>query len=263
MSSKTKDRDKKTTQTRLDQAVAVGASRMVNIDLIDPDPNQPRRELGDLSELMESINVHGIISPIIVSIDGERFRLIVGERRYTAAKRLGLREVPALIRSMESHKCAEVQLIENVQRKDLEPIELARAYKRLIDEHQLSQRELARRLGKSASSINETLRILTLDKAELTQTSASHVSRSVLVELAKKTPAQRKTLLAESAGTEGLTVKSVRSRRQRQVRNAVTFQSNRHGLKITISPTRPGTHPDVKACIAALEEWLAELESEA
>ncbi len=263
MSFKKKDNGKKATQTRLDQAVAVGASRMVSIDLIDPDPHQPRKEHGDLSEMMESIKVHGIISPIIVSINGERFRIIVGERRYTAAKTLGLCEVPALIRSMESHKCAEVQLIENVQRKDLEPIELARAYKRLIDEHQLSQRELARRLGKSASSINETLRILSLDEAELRQTTASHVSRSVMVELAKKTPAQRKTLLAESADTESLTVKSVRSRPQPRGTKAVTFKSKHHDLKITISPTRPGTHPEAKACIAALEEWLAELESEA
>ena len=140
----------------------------LRIDEIELDPTQPRKDLGDLSGLQASIAAKGIVEPLIVSpIDENRYRLIAGERRFTAAKLHGDQTVPAVIRTVKEHERLEIQLIENLHRKDLNPVEEALAYRRLMDEFGLSQRELAQRVGKSLAAINETLRLLGLPEAVL------------------------------------------------------------------------------------------------
>ena len=99
--------------------------RMVAIDLLDPNPNQPRQVMGDLSELMASIAEKGIIEPIIVRQRGIRYQIVAGERRYQAAVQVGLREVPIVIREVDDDEIIEIALIENIQRKDLTPFEEA------------------------------------------------------------------------------------------------------------------------------------------
>ncbi|MEK7619300.1 MAG: ParB/RepB/Spo0J family partition protein [Patescibacteria group bacterium] len=134
------------------------------VDLIDSNDMQPRKEFGAeaLRELGESIKEYGIIQPLVVSKNGNRYRLIAGERRLRASKLIGLKSVPVVFREADEHERLAVALIENIQRVDLNPIELAHSYRKLIDEFSLKQDELARRVGKSRPVITNTLRILNL-----------------------------------------------------------------------------------------------------
>ena len=157
---------------------------------IEPDPDQPRRNLGDLSELAASIQELGVVQPIIVSVIAyERYRILAGERRYSAAKLAGLIRIPAIVRSVSEHRRLELQLVENLHRKDLDPFEEASSYQRLLDEFNLSHDELGRRLGKSQVSITESLRLLELPeaiRAEANQGGGEgrKVSKSLLLEIA-------------------------------------------------------------------------------
>ena len=114
--------------------------RMVPIEQIDANPNQPRQVMGDLSELMASIAEKGIIEPLIVRQRGSRFQIVAGERRYQAAVQVGLREVPIVIREVDDNEIIEIALIENIQRKDLTPFEEAEALSSLATEVQLHAR---------------------------------------------------------------------------------------------------------------------------
>src|SRR5262249_40983561 len=150
----------------------------------------------------------------------ERFAIIAGERRYAAARELGLLAVPVVIRSLDAHRRLEVQLIENLQRKDLDPFEEADSYARLIGEFGVSQDALGKRLGKSRTSINEALSIARLSagvREEYRRTSGT-ISRSLLVELAKEMNAANQERLWALAKEGKLTVKQARLRRARPVR---------------------------------------------
>ncbi len=136
----------------------------VNPNKIDFNPQQPRTFFSDgaLNDLAESIREHGIISPLIATRHGDRFELIAGERRLRSAKLLGLAEVPVIIREENEQKKLEVALIENLQRENLNPMETGRAYKKLIDEFNITQEEAAKKIGKARSSIANALRLLLL-----------------------------------------------------------------------------------------------------
>ncbi|MFA5029709.1 MAG: ParB/RepB/Spo0J family partition protein [Patescibacteria group bacterium] len=130
---------------------------------ISPNPHQPRDSFNEesLEELSQSIKEHGIIQPLIVTKIGEdHWQLIAGERRWRAAKKLGLETVPAIVRDLSEQKRLELALIENLQREDLNALEVAKAYQKLIDQFNLSQHQLARRVGKSRPAVSNTLRIL-------------------------------------------------------------------------------------------------------
>jgi len=139
----------------------------INPERIDINPQQPRTHFNEsaLNDLAESIKQHGIISPLIVTKNADRFELIAGERRLRSAKLIGLKEVPVIIRAEEDQKKLELALIENLQREDLNPLESARAYKRLIDEFNITQEEAAQKLGKARSSVANALRLLSLPEA--------------------------------------------------------------------------------------------------
>lgn len=136
----------------------------VSIYLIDNNADQPRKTFNDdkLKELAESIEQHGVIQPIVVQKNNDRYKIIAGERRFRAARLAGLNEVPVIIREMSEQEVLEVALIENLQRENLNPIEEAAAIKALIDEHDLTQEEVARRLGKSRPAIANSVRLLNL-----------------------------------------------------------------------------------------------------
>ncbi len=131
--------------------------RMVPIDQIDPNPDQPRQVMGDLSELMASITEKGILEPLIVRQRRGRFQIAAGERRYQAAVRLALDEVPVVIRDIEDDELLEIALIENLQRKDITPFEETEALHALVQVQGLKHDDVARRLGKSRSSVTESL----------------------------------------------------------------------------------------------------------
>lgn len=136
----------------------------ISIDLIQPNPYQPRRQFDEdkLEELVESIRQHGVLQPLVVRPLEGGYQLIVGERRWRAARRAGLSMVPVVIRDVDEIEMMELALIENLQREDLTPIEEAQAFHRLINEFGLTQEELAEVVGRSRSGIANTLRLLNL-----------------------------------------------------------------------------------------------------
>jgi ParB family chromosome partitioning protein len=137
----------------------------IPVGLIEPAPFQARREFDDeaLAELAASISEYGVMQPVVLRpLGGERYQLIIGERRWRASQRAGLERIPALVRDVDDLTSSEMMLVENLQREDLNPLEEANAYKRLSEEFQLTQEEIARRVGKSRSFIANSLRILQL-----------------------------------------------------------------------------------------------------
>ena len=137
----------------------------IKISEIDPNIGQPRKSFNEdeLLELAESIKIHGVIQPIILTKRGKRYEIIAGERRWRASKLAGLTKIPAVIREYTDKEIMEVSLIENIQRQDLNPIEEALAFKNLIDEYKMKQDDLAERVSKSRSAITNALRLLKLD----------------------------------------------------------------------------------------------------
>lgn len=138
---------------------------MIKISLIEPNASQPRKIFNEesLAELSESIKEHGVLQPILVKKKGRMYEIVVGERRWRASKMAGLKEIPALVKDMDNREAAEAALIENIQREDLGSVEEARAYKALIDEYDLTQEELAKRVSKSRTAITNSMRLLQLD----------------------------------------------------------------------------------------------------
>ena len=138
----------------------------MKINEIEPDINQPRKMFDEekLTELADSIKEHGVLQPIIVTKRDEYYQIIAGERRWRASKLAGLKTIPTIVRDYDEKKIREVSLIENIQRENLNPIETAKAIKELMEEHNLTQEQLAKTLGKSRSAIANTVRILNLDE---------------------------------------------------------------------------------------------------
>jgi ParB family chromosome partitioning protein len=131
---------------------------------VHPNRHQPREDFDDeaLSELMDSIAANGIIQPVIVRHDGDGYELVAGERRWRAAKLLGMQYIPGILRQVDDAQSLELALIENIQRQDLNPIEKARAYRHLIDRFSLTQDQAAKKLGMKRSSVANMLRLLEL-----------------------------------------------------------------------------------------------------
>ena len=144
----------------------VGSIIEIGLDLIDVNPYQPRTYFDEeaLVELANSIKELGVIQPITVrKLDGNKFQLVSGERRFRASKLIGNKKIPAYIRLANDQEMLEMALVENIQRKNLDPIEVALCYQRLIDEIQLTQEELSTRVGKKRSTVTNYLRLLKLD----------------------------------------------------------------------------------------------------
>ena len=156
-----------------------GDPREASVDSILPNPRQPRTVFDDegIEELANSIKEHGVLQPLVVRPRGEGYELIAGERRLRAAKMAGLKKVPIVIRNASNQDSLEIALIENVQREDIGPMERARAYKRLMDEFELTQEMVAQKVGKARASVANTVRLLRLpidiqeglDKGKLTE----------------------------------------------------------------------------------------------
>ena len=153
--------------TRPAGAVGPGLATEIPIARLERNPYQPRQRMGaqELETLAESIRVHGVIQPILVTETLDGYRLIAGERRVRAAEMAGLDRIPAVVRQAADRDQLELALVENLQREDLGPIEAARAYRQLIDEFGLSQEAIASRVSRARSTVANTLRLLELDPA--------------------------------------------------------------------------------------------------
>ena len=161
----------------------------VEIGLVDRNPSQPRHIFDEkaLSELSQSIKTHGVIQPLIVVANGERYTIVAGERRWRAAIKANLKTVPVVVKNYTEQQIAEIAIIENLQREDLNPIESARAIKELMTNYNMTQERVADKIGKSRPAVANTLRLLTLpsqiiDLVLANKLSAGHARALLAVE---------------------------------------------------------------------------------
>lgn len=155
-------------ETKPDDIVAESKNGIVDLKInsVEPNKDQPRKTFDSekIDALAESIKEHGLIQPIIVTEEkGGMYKIVAGERRWRAAKKAGLKEIPCVIREYSGEEVAEIALIENLQREDLNPIEEALGYRLLLDDYNLTQELISQRIGKSRSAIANSLRLLSLD----------------------------------------------------------------------------------------------------
>jgi len=178
--------------------------RMIPIDRIDPNPDQPRQAMGDLAELISSIKEKGIIEPLVVRQRGPRYQIIAGERRYQAAVQAGLAELPAVIRDVDETEMLELALVENIQRKDLTPFEEGEAMQSLAQRCGYTHEDLAKRLGKSRTSITESLALNALPP-EIRKICrlAGITAKSTLLQIARQGDPQKMLALVEKFAQQG------------------------------------------------------------
>jgi ParB family chromosome partitioning protein len=179
--------------------------RMIAIDLIDPNPHQPRQVMGDLSELIASIAEKGIIEPIVVRQRGDRFQIVAGERRYQASVQAGLRELPVVIREVDDTEVIELALIENLQRKDLTPFEEAEALHGLAERCGYTHEDLARRLGKSRTAVTESLALCHMPEDVRNLCRLADIStKSLLLQVVRQDTPEKMTSLVEKIASGGV-----------------------------------------------------------
>jgi ParB family transcriptional regulator, chromosome partitioning protein len=213
----------------LTREAILSGPQQLDIDLIEPSPYQPRTRFREeaLDELARSIKSSGIIQPLVVRPVGNRFQLIAGERRWRAAQRAGLGKVTAIIRQVPDELALEMTLVENIQREDLNPIEAARAFERLMDEFELTQDVVAERTGKDRTTVANAVRLLRLEAPiqewiEEGKLTAGH-GRALLAVL----DPQLRMRYAQRAARGGLTVRQIEklaARRARGQRPATEVQ---------------------------------------
>ena len=178
--------------------------RLLAIDQIDPNPDQPRQAMGDLSELMASIAEKGVIEPIVVRVKGGRYQIIAGERRYQAAVQVGLKELPVVVRDVDDGEVIELALVENLQRKDLTAFEEADALHALASRGGLTHEDLAKRLGKSRTAITESLALHKMP-AEVKNLCrlADISSKSLLLQIVRLGDTSKMIAMVEKIAREG------------------------------------------------------------
>ncbi len=238
--------------------------RIVPIDQLDANPNQPRQVMGDLSELMASVAEKGIIEPIIVRQRGRRFQIVAGERRYQAAVQVGLREVPVVIREVDDNEIIEIALIENIQRKDLTPFEEAEALHALAERCGYTHEDMARRLGKSRTSITESLALnhMPEEVKNLCRLADIH-SKSVLLQIVRQGDPQKMVALIERLGRDGgATRESVRKetakpRAGRPKAYVFKYRAPTKAFNLQLRFAKSRVEPD--ELISALEAIIADI----
>lgn len=188
-----------------------GEARLLRLDEVRPNPFQPRgqAELEDIGELVESIREKGVLQPVVVRRRRDGYELVMGERRLRAARQAGLENIPAVVRRATDAEMLELALVENVQRRDLNPIDEALAYRRLADEFKLTHEEIARKVGKDRSTVSNALRLLALpykvrDLLAAGRLTAGHAR--ALIGLASR---RDQVALAERIAADGLSVRAV------------------------------------------------------
>ena len=249
-------------------AASAGApvGRMIPIDLLDPNPDQPRQVMGDLSELMASIAEKGIIEPLIVRPRGSRFQIIAGERRYHAAVQVGLRELPAIERAVDDAEVMELALIENLQRKDLTAFEEAEALHQLALKCRYTHEDMARKLGKSRTAITEALALNNMpDEVRNLCRLADITSKSTLLQVVRQTSPQKMLALVEKMVAHGaVTRRDVRAEtgkgKSGKARPFVfAFKPDTKNFRLRMSFTK--SRVDKGEIIEALEKIIKELKA--
>jgi ParB family chromosome partitioning protein len=181
---------------------------VVPVEDLDPNPNQPRQMMGDLTELTASVREKGVLEPILVRPKGNRFEIIAGERRYRAAQEAGLGEVPCIVREVSDAEMMELALIENLQRKDLSAFEEADGLKVLAEEHGYTHEKMAEKLGKSRTSITETLTLTLMPEGvrDVCRRADIH-SKSLLLQIVRQSDPEKMLALVDTLRREGTTTR--------------------------------------------------------
>lgn len=221
----------------------------IPIDSIDPNPAQPRTRFQQdrLEELAQSIRANGIIQPLIVRQTGERFELVAGERRWRAAKIAGLNRVPVVTHEFAPDRLLELALIENIQREDLNPIETAQAFDRLVREAGLSHEEIGRRTGKDRSSVANSIRLLKLPIEVQRLVAEGRLAMGQARAILALPDADAQIALAEKAAAHSLNT--------RQVEAMVRSQTEPRRSQSELKPA-PVQDPNVRAATDELERVL-------
>ena len=199
----------KETKTAAKQPAAKQPYEMVSIELVTPNPDQPRKQFtkDSLKELTASVKAHGIIQPLIVTKRDGTYVIIAGERRYRAAKQAGLKKIPVIWKDYDEKEVLEISLIENIQREDLNPIEEAQAYRRLIDEFGLKQDEIAKRVSKSRSAVTNSMRLLKLSPEVAKMLKKGQISAGHARALLPLTDPEAQLMAAKEAADGDLSVR--------------------------------------------------------
>ncbi len=231
--------------TQPEPPAANGVHRVAVLDL-RPNPFQPRSHFRDeaLDELTQSIQENGILQPLVVRPTSNGYEIVAGERRWRAAQRAGLAEVPIIIRDFDNQQMLELALIENLQREDLSAVEEAVAYRRLIDEFQLTQEQVAERVGKSRVAVTNALRLLRLPEPILRWVETGGLSAGHARALLTLTEEPLQMALAREIMGRGMSVREAEKRVRRLVRDRD-------------KPAKPAVGPDLDAQTRSLEEKLS------
>lgn len=224
-----------------------GGARALPIDQIDPNPLQPRHDFHAerIRELSISIEANGIIQPLIVRQKGERYEIVAGERRWRAARLAGLAEVPVVVQNTSDDRLLEISLIENIQREDLNPIEVAQAFDRLHREHGLSHEEIGRRTGKDRVTVTNMLRLLKLPPDVQILVAEHRVSMGQARALLGLPTPELQREVAEKAASQGMSVRQV----ERLVQKMVEPREPKTAAEVQ-------QDPNVKAAIQEMERVL-------
>ena len=182
---------------------------MIRLSEVEPNPDQPRKifDTEPLEALAESISQHGVIQPVVVRPKDGMYMIVTGERRWRAARMAGLSEIPVIIIEADDKKAAELALVENIQRKDLNPVEEARGYAALIDEFSYTQEEIAKKIGRSRSAVTNSLRLLDLPPKALDYLASGELSEGHAKVLLSLKDSEKIENAAETVVSKGLSVR--------------------------------------------------------
>ena len=197
----------------------VGSIKMVRISLLEPNKEQPRHEFDaeKLAELSANIAEHGVLQPLLVRpLDNGSYQIVAGERRWRASRMAGLKEVPVYIKDLTDIQVAQVSIVENIQREDLNPIEEAQGYKDLIERYGMSQDDVAKTVGKARSSVTNALRLLSLEDDVREMLIEGSITRGHAKALLSIEDSGRQKMLAKQAAEGNLTVRAIERASQLQ-----------------------------------------------
>lgn len=208
------EEEKQTEETKIEtkiEQVIVNEPKEIEIGLIDRNSEQPRKNFDEeaLKELSDSIKVHGVIQPIIVKEVNGRFVIIAGERRWRASRLAGLKTIPCIVKDYTEQEISEIAIIENLQREDLNPIESAKAIKNLISQYDLTQDEVADKIGKSRPAVANTLRLLLLPESIMSLVETNKISAGHARALLSISDTKKQKEIALLIVEKGLTVRDV------------------------------------------------------
>ena len=246
------------------QGATIG--RMIAIEDLEPNPYQPRQQMGDLTELTSSIVEKGVLEPLIVRRHGGVFQIISGERRYQAALQAGLSELPCVERNVDDQETLELALVENIQRKDLTPFEEGEAFGQLVHHHGYTHEALAKRIGKSRTSITESLSLNGMpDDIKNLCRLADIASKSLLLQVVRQDNPEKMAVLVERISSDSLsrdqTRKVSRKPRRGRPKNFV-FKYGARGNPFRLQMTFRKSEVEREEIITALRALIAELEQE-